>query len=348
MATYAREVHIPEENAVVALGNQGNFADMVASWSERPDDPVVHAEWRGEEGGRVAVKASLSREARDFASRATFTVIVDVDSSGRLGIKARERATETIGKHLTRAGIEEYALGLDPVSNVLTITVPEASSRSAGELTKMGSEAAVAAVGQPLGVNVEITSNPPVPTHRGGQTYLLGGGPGYCTGGFSVTNSGLAGISTAAHCSPKPSYYDGAVVGETVGGADRDVRWTKVYGAKDARFQYTTGGYYTVNTSRNPTIGEGIGRYGARTGANSATVQLSGQCLKYSGWPQYCGLFATGSQTLQPGDSGGPWYVRVPGPQTVALGISSGYYNGRDYFSGVGSLNLLNMVVVTA
>lgn len=251
------------------LEGQGRFAKAVADWAGMPDDPVIHAEWRGALGAPT---------------------------------KGRERATERIAKQLSQEGVDEYALGMDPVSNVVRLTVPQRAGRRVDELTSMAREAVVAAVGEPLSVVVDFTSSHPVPTHRGGETYLLGGGPGHCTGGFSVANSDVVGISTAAHCSPKPSYYDGSIVGSTPAGADRDVRWTRVYGAKSAKFRYSSGNsYYTVNSSRNPAIGEAVGRYGAAPGANSGTV-----------------------------------------------GISSGYYNGRDYLSGVGSLNLLNMIVVTA
>ena len=344
---YAETVGIPIEEAGSTLENQARFAREVSVWSETSGAELVHAEWHGEKGGHLTVKRALEPKAREFASQAPFPVTVDATGDGRMGVTVRHHVTEIIGKQLEGMSVAEYALGIDPISNRVSLTVPARIGLSAGTLKEMASRAAVAAVGKPLDIEIELTEGYPEPAHRGGQQYALGATGGSCTGGFSVTRSSVAGISTAAHCSPQPSYYDGSIVGETVAGADRDVRWTKVYGTASAEFKYTDVGYYTVNTSRNPTIGEGVGRYGMTTGANSGIVKLSGQCLKYDGWPQYCGLFATDRKTLLPGDSGGPWYVRTPGPTTVALGLSSGTYNGRDYFSGIGSLNLLNMVVVT-
>ena len=347
LENYAKEAGLPLENAARTLADQEIFAEMVATWSD--DSAFVDAEWRGQLGGRITIKTALEQKIHDSSARVTFPVMVEIDRNERMSNKERERATEGVARQLTKMKVDEYALGIDPLSNVLTLTVPERQGHSVDELKALASDAALSAAGKPLEVVVEVTPSHPEPAHRGGQPYLLGTNPAnYCTGGFTVTRSSVLGVSTAAHCSPKPSYYDGAAVGETVGGSDRDVRWTRVYGTSSAQFQYTANGYYTANTSRNPTIGEAVGRYGRTTGANSGTVRLSGQCLKYTGWPEYCGLFATGTKTLIAGDSGGPWYLRAPGPVTVALGISSGTYSGRDYFSGVGSLNLLNMVVVTA
>ena len=145
----------------------GLFATVVAAWLQRPDDALVHAEWRGACGGLIIVKPTLERAARAFAAEAGFPVAVEVDTAGRLGADARERATRDIARELTARHVDEYALGIDPVTNQLTLSVPASLGIPIATLRSIARGAAVAATGRPLAVVIEITSTGPQPAVGG-------------------------------------------------------------------------------------------------------------------------------------------------------------------------------------
>ncbi len=180
-------------------------------------------------------------------------------------------------------------------------------------------------------------------TARGGMVY------GGCTGGFIVSGSGTRGISTAAHCTTKPSSYDGNSLGTTATPyiTSYDLRWTTfTSGTSGNSFQYTSGGYRNATSTGNAAVGGVVCKYGKTTGSFCTTVASTGHCDG-----QYCQLLQTVSGSVQPGDSGGPWYYG-----NKALGITHGFvykigYPGSpiaDLFTGVTGVTLLGVTVVTS
>lgn len=121
------------------------------------------------------------------------------------------------------------------------------------------------------------------------------------------------------------------------------MRRTWVSGWGSPQFLIATNNFRTATSSSNPVVGAEVCEYGKTTIQSCDIVEASSICVTYTGFPQYCGLFKTRRNFAAGGDSEGPWFFG-----NRAHGITSGIIPGdADLFSGVGSLNLLSVIVVT-
>ncbi|NNH07180.1 trypsin-like serine protease [Cellulomonas fimi] len=123
------------------------------------------------------------------------------------------------------------------------------------------------------------------------------------------------------------------------------MRWTRfTAGTSGNSFQYNFGQYRLVTSAGDAVVGGAVCKFGLTSGFSCDTVESKGNCTTYSGFPTFCGLFRTVNENASPGDSGGPWFYG-----NKAHGVHSG---GSDYlydqFSGIGSLALLGVTVVTS
>jgi hypothetical protein len=190
-------------------------------------------------------------------------------------------------------------------------------------------------------VNVRVTEVPrefaPEPAARGGMAYSS------CTGGFIVKSGTTRYIATAHHCTTKPATYDGAATGPSVIASSYDVRRTYLSGSHGATFRRDVGVYSTATSYGNPAFGGYVCKFGTTTHLTCSVVDGTGQCVKYPDWPQFCGMFRTMSDIVDPGDSGGPAFNGGR-----ALGLVSGHSPGvTSWFSQISTLSGLGVTVVT-
>ncbi|MEO8262112.1 MAG: S1 family peptidase [Pseudolysinimonas sp.] len=205
----------------------------------------------------------------------------------------------------------------DPATGRLTVTYDTVAESVATTADAVTATAARVARGQ---LDLELI---PGGAGVGVLTAIVGGNPLLdCTAGFTVTSVSSTGVSTAAHCDNgvPQTYYGGsyATFGAASAASNGDLQWHKFVGAVAVtnKFRYTSaGGERFVTSATNPVAGSAICYWGKTSGNHCGTVQTANLCD--SSW---CRLFSATPSTLQPGDSGGPWYYG-----NVGKGISHGY-----------------------
>lgn len=190
-------------------------------------------------------------------------------------------------------------------------------------------------------IDIELA---PVPKSR--EAAIVGGNPiGLCTAAFTVTSNGVRGVTTAGHCANSTYTYGGlsAPYQNQAAPASGDLQWHSLNGTITNKIRYTSGGgERSVTSASNPVTGSAICYWGKTTGNRCGTVTA----INYCDSSGYCLLFRYGPSTVEPGDSGGPWYYG-----NVAKGVTRGYLtNGLgaridDIATRIGALSLLSLVV---
>jgi hypothetical protein len=180
-------------------------------------------------------------------------------------------------------------------------------------------------------LNINITpTNVIYDTHEVRVTTTLGvigggqllGGSGTCTGAFTATRYGVAGIASAAHCSglgTNPT-YNGVSVTSTESSAQvrGDAGWFRLASGttiSNSMKYNPAGSVRTISSKADLLVGDPVCYYGRTTGYGCKTVQATGVCIG-----NLCGLALSTPSTVLPGDSGGPWFF---GQQ--ANGVTYGY-----------------------
>jgi streptogrisin C len=328
--TFALEEGLELSTVLDRFAGLGDFYAGLEKLRAADENLLVGAEW-GHGSGFVWV----TERGRLLAEETFINAPVGVAVSTAPSERDQQRLLDSVADSLIdNFGL--FDLQFDFKRNVLEVAVdPSSPAKSAlpADVARAASEAGTSVV------IVERDLGSPLPDARGGMAYST------CTGGFVVQSLGVYGIGTAHHCITKPSTYDGSNVGTTTAYSTRDVRWSRfTSGTPQPVFRYGWGNYRTVTSSSNPVIGGLVCKFGTTTGNTCDVVVSSGHCVTYANFPQFCGLYRTGNRDAAPGDSGGPWYYG-----SRALGIHSGGDNfwNYDQFSGIGSLNLLGVTVIT-
>lgn len=317
------------------------FYQIVDPLRAAVNDGLVEARWLNGRG-LLVVASSLKEQANRLVALHP-EVSVDVTVSDVPGERQQDAIAEVLIQQVAKDINGQVTVKYDAPSGQAWVRIP-ANAIASSAMREQWATIVRSQVAGRTAVVVEVgDGEQPTPAARGGLAYSS------CTGGFMVKTGSSRGISTAHHCSSKPSSYDGSSTGTTYPYSSRDVRWTKITsGTASAQFVYDRTGssgtslFRTATSSGNPVVGAYVCKFGKTTGSSCDYVEDSGRCVNYAGWPEFCGLFYTQGHSVQLGDSGGPWYSG-----NKALGITSGYDGGGDYFSGIGSLNLLGVTVVT-
>lgn len=337
LALYAASTGRTVDSVVAQFAGSDRFAALVDEVRSRYPSELVFAQWEVGSGTLIVRPGgAASVEPLRAATSVAITVLErDVPNE-----EEQLALSERVGESLRGSGV---AVGtwFDVDGNRVVVDVPSSSGKRVVE-AQLSATLPLKWGGKDVPVDVVVRSDrswTPATAH-GGKSY------GGCTGGFIVVGSGVRGISTAGHCASIPSSYDGNLLGISTRLADRDVRWTKFSsGTSDNQFQYDFGGYRSASSSGNPVVGDVACKFGLTTGRFCTTIQQSG----YNGGGYgYYNQYVTAAGSVQGGDSGGPWYYG-----NRALGITSGWLfvtdptkPTNDCFTGVGSLNLLGVVVV--
>lgn len=331
--TYAKQTGRAVEDVARQFDGLDEFEQLVDTVrAEAPQDYVASRWTYGV--GSITVRPG----AVDRVSRIAYGVQVNA------AIEAKDLPTESdqlvlvskVSEFLKLAGVSVEYAHFDIESRNVQVSVSRGSSAKQ-RLPAVAQEAI-----REAGVGIRVLSR-----HEAEPAVAIGGlAYSDCTGAFNVKAGSVRGISTAAHCTSKPSKYDGNSLGATSTYSGRDVRWARyTTGTASNSFRWNTGLYRQVTSSGNPTIGSLACKDGRSTAYHCATVTESG--FEAYG---YTALYKTydGEGRVRPGDSGGPWFRDSKG-----LGVTSGriYYRDTtvaDLFSGIGSLNLMGVTVITS
>lgn len=330
LSTYAKEEGLPLDEVLNRFAGLGEFYERLDEGRAKTGDNLVGAEW-GFGAGTLYVHESALGAVRDvFASQSIS--VVESDSPNEA---AQDRLATRVAAVLAANGSGVFEVHYDLHANVVEVSVPDVEADISPH-----SWAAASAVAAEYESTIKVVplSAQSEPDARGGMAYST------CTGGFVVQSLGVYGISTAHHCTTKPSTYDGSNLGTTSASSTRDVRWARfTSGTPQPVFRYGWGSYRTATASSNPVVGAAVCKFGTTTGNTCDVVVSSGHCVTYTGFPEFCGLYRTDNRDADGGDSGGPWYFGSRAHGIHSGGSDAGNY---DHFSGIGSLNLLSLTVV--
>lgn len=314
------------------------FSKNVGELRESLPNGIIFAIW-SEGRGTVFVDYSSLDAAIKFRTSASSNF--EIAAANGPSERERETLASELSSEISQSSSTGFSVEIAPLEPIAIVTlhIDDEAARAIDEPSRDRAAAFARERGLKIVYRVSSPDEAPAPAARGGLAYST------CTGGFIVSSSGVYGISTAQHCATKPATYDGSTTGSSTALGGRDVRWTRFIIASPSRtFQYDFGKFRAATGSGDPVVGTVACKFGNTTGYSCDTVESSGNCTTYAGWPQFCGLFRTANNYVSPGDSGGPWFYG-----NTARGITSGYSSGdSDIFSGIGSLNLLSLVVYTS
>lgn len=331
---FAEQEGVPLEEMVTRFAGVSEFTASVNDLRAKHPEALVHAVW-GDGSGVVYVRPGYAHVAEStLAARGAPGSVTERDAMTEV---ERGKLASEVSAALPAGLADGSMVSVDPLGLGVTVSLLERAVARTDPSALDGARAVAAGVSRVL--TVETVPAGPETTARGGRAY------GSCTGAFVVRSGSTYGISTAHHCGSTPTSYDGSSTGTTTALSNRDVRWTRfTSGTPQYTFQSNWYSYTTATSSGDPVSGSPVCKFGMKTGKTCDTVTTTGNCVTYSGWPTFCGLFKTDNYYSAPGDSGGPWYYG-----STARGVQSGrntFFN-YDLFSGVGSLNLLGVTVYT-
>jgi streptogrisin C len=334
LSTYAKQENIALDKVLDRFAGLSQFYELLAEVRGKVGDSVVAAEW-GFGSGTVYVHPSAVSPLRE-TYRNDKTEFVESNSPSEMD---QQELTAEVHAAFAGKGFSSVEARYDFRSNAVDISVP-LDTLHTRPFAEAVSQASTVAAEHSAKITVAPLTTQAEPDARGGMAYGSG-----CTGGFVVQSLGVHGISTAHHCTTKPSTYDGSNLGTTTAYGSRDVRWSRFSsGTAEPVFRYSSGNYRTVANASDPVVGATVCKYGITTGNTCDVVVSSGHCVTYSGFPQFCGQFRTDNRDAAGGDSGGPWYYGSRAHGIHSGGSDIGNY---DQFSGIGSLALLGVTVIT-
>jgi hypothetical protein len=312
---------IDEDAAVEEAKLQDAFIDSQWTVFERYPQAVTDHRWEGDHGV-VWVLPGFQKPVGSLPDEDL--VAIQTSETGTVPMVDRSTVELLAIERLQEAGLEDVGARYDPHAAAVVATVFDMELMGAIESQSLETDSFVIASTDypPMEILLEF-SDEPVPvaesTTRGGMAY------GGCTGGFVGYRDGYDGIVTAAHCSTKPSTYDGDSTGSTyTASGSRDLRFTRPSGGTpDNRFRYAWGKYKDVTSLGIVSPGITLCHFGTATGNACSKVATYEGCATYSSGQTWCGLWMTQTNVSQGGDSGGPWYYG-----SRAYGIHSGGASG--------------------
>lgn len=156
-----------------------------------------------------------------------------------------------------------------------------------------------------------------------------------CTGGFSVRNSaGDRRMMNAGHCRQTDLTWrnkSGWAPNDIVNGPQHigewgDLQYFNIYDAAELNiFYYSWSSTRYVLETRNAVEGQTICEFGRTSGASCSEVEDTSGCYDYPApHADPCRLTRTDADTVNGGDSGGPWYYG-----NVAYGITAAEQPGQ-------------------
>ncbi|MFC0033134.1 S1 family peptidase [Micromonospora chaiyaphumensis] len=247
---------------------------------------------------------------RSLAVLALATLLAGTPSAARA-------AAEPAPAGLAAVRTAGTAWGTDPASGRMTLTVDDTvTGAELAALRRTAARAGAVLRHEPGRLRTLIA---------GGQA-IYGGG-GRCSLGANVRSGGTYYFVTAGHCTNLAGtwYADSArttVLGSRTGssfpGNDYGVvRYTGTVAHPSAVYTYP--GQVAINGAGNAYVGQAVCRSGATTGVRCGSVTGLNQTVNYAEG-SVTGLIRT-NICAEPGDSGGPLYVKSTG---TVIGILSG------------------------
>ena len=309
-----------------ATRGQNAFNDLVARTVAAHPTEVVDFSWDGARG-RVVVADGADALARELTAAGT---VVGTAAPGAVPYGSRSDVELAAIEQLQAAGVESVAARYDAPTHSVQVTAwtdaPAATAERVDEA--LGGPTTFAASSQPA---VVVTYEPAqdVPQEsstQGGEVY------GGCTGGFMATRGSAYGITTSAHCTSKPTRYDGDTTGSTYVASDRrDVRFTALSGdTAQNKFRIDSTTLRTINATGIVSTGSLLFKYGKTTGYGSSTVESYKGCVTFTSGNVWCNLYYTKDSVTAGGDSGGPWFVANTG-----YGFTTGQNSGGSYVTPI-------------
>lgn len=309
--TYAQLNGRELSDVVEQFSGVSDFMRMVGEAQEQLPDDFVYAEW-GHGSGFLAVRPDGYEAARELVAKSGADS--EVLKSDAPAERVQQQLVNAVAKSLEESSSDTFKVGYDFEANrIVASTKPGFSAKNIAipaQLIDLASES---------GTRIEIVSGDAEISQaaaRGGMVYSG------CTGGFigkPSSGSTYRGIITAKHCTTRPSTYDGATTiasgSSTILG--KDLRFTRFSaGTWNNTFRYDAGAFRSVTVQINPVVGSVACKYGRITGRFCTTIARNGVTVTGAG----SGMSETASGSVQPGDSGGPWYYG-----NSAMGITYGY-----------------------
>ena len=341
------------------LNQQNDFAELVDLMQE--DRNFLQAEMPSEPNGEFVLmykNGNIPPERQDAIEKfKTKNVKASVKSKGtKLSLADAEGRGERISRKLEQKGYSHVLFSIDGDGIEVTAKKPRnhdkgtdkgkiANARAAEILKVPANDGDLDKFSLTL---VEYDDeDPAIPFHTYGGRKISGNGS-QCTTAFSVVSStGRTGVATAAHCTGMNRYnavspeadYSTYFQGEHKGSFG-DMEW-------HATPHLDVPEYYATPTTRWPvrsvansiSKGQWVCVYSRMQGIRRcSTVYNVSVSVQYKDLPRMFQLVAMSTNTVIPGDSGGPWSY-----YDKAFGIVSGYgwIDGapRDFWSRVSFLS---------
>ncbi len=330
LATYAllngRELPDVEEQ----FTGVSDFIGMVEAAQEKLPDAFVYAEW-GRGSGLLVVRPDGYETARDLVVRSgAHSEVLKRDLPAE---RVQQELVNAVAQSLDESLAKNSDVSYDYGTNRIIVSVESSPSvKNVSISERLMTQASQS------GIRIDVVSRDTKiseATARGGMSY------GGCTGGFigkPSSGSTYRGIITAKHCTSRPSSYDGNPT--TSSGSStilgKDLRFTRfASGAYNNTFRYDSGSFRSATSTINPVVGAVACKYGTVTGRFCTTIAKNGVSVDGN-----TGMSQTVNGSVQPGDSGGPWYYG-----NSAMGITYGYTYPAgqptnpttDLFTGIGT-----------
>ncbi|WP_273652526.1 hypothetical protein [Cellulomonas fimi] len=303
---------------------QTAFNDLVARTVAAHPADVVDFSWDGARGTVVVADGADALAAQLAVAGAR----VETAAPGAVPYVGRSDVELAAIEQLRAAGVESVAARYDAETQAVQVTAwTDEPAATAERVDELATPTLRSAFGPALVVAYEPARDVPQEnTTQGGEVY------GGCTGGFMAKRGTAYGITTSAHCTSKPSTYDGDATGSTyVASNNRDVRFTALSGdTPENKFRIDSSTLRTINATGIVSSGSLLFKYGKTTGYGSSTVESYAGCVTFSSGNVWCNLYYTKDKVTSGGDSGGPWFVAYTG-----YGFTTGSNSGGSYVTPI-------------
>jgi streptogrisin C len=361
----ADEAGISLDEAISTFGWQDSFAKLANELEDQYPDEYAGAEIVDAKGraARIAFKGAVP-PAADKKISAFVKGRVRVQAGKGFSVRELEDTlivafrSVNARKDVAKAASGEYdletgivQLQVEPTDALALLDVTRAAAVRRQLLDAIPAKARVAGR---VDIQLRETSpvKPAVADAYGGGCVLVSGNTcdesastpatHLCTGGFSVRNSaGDRRMMNAGHCFQTDLTWrnkSGWAPHDIHNGPEHigdwgDLQYFNVYDAAELNiFYYSWSSTRYVLETRNAVVGQTICEFGRTTGASCSEVENTSGCYNYPPpYPDPCRLTRTDADTVNTGDSGGPWYYG-----NVAYGITAAEIpGGNSLFTAV-------------
>ncbi|MFC0675229.1 hypothetical protein [Brachybacterium hainanense] len=309
----------------LATGGQEELSTQVQVILDSHPRDVVDFFWDGHHG-TVLVRPEAATAVTTLAGERGFDITIEQSEARAIAYLERSDHELAILDAIGEVpGATSLAARYEAEDNSFAATVWTDQEAEVGRVidTRLGDSSRTVALDLPLRIEFADAEDVPMEqsTTQGGEFY------GSCTGGFIGKKGTGYGIITAAHCTTKPSKYDGDTTGTTyVAAGSRDIRYTSLSGGTpENKFRYGNSQYRTITSTGVVTIGFILYKYGVASGYGSSKVESYKGCVSFSG-STWCNLYYTATKITSGGDSGGPWFIAAKGFATTTGADSGGSY----------------------